>query len=69
MTKESLNIEHVDTENKKQLFSLSEQAECSLDEYMYCISKVGKSVKAIQLFLDMNRDTIEAIVKREKEKN
>jgi hypothetical protein len=69
MSHESQESIYVDPEKKDQIRFYSKQLDCTVDEFVYCISKVGKSLKAIQLFLEMNRDTIEAIVQRELKKN
>lgn len=62
--KETLEI--IDTENQIQLHECSKKLECSIDELFYCISKVGKSIKCIELYLAMNRDTIESYIQNTK---
>jgi hypothetical protein len=69
MTQESQNSIYIDPEKKDQIRLYSKQLDCTVDEFLYCVSKVGKSLKAVQLFLEMNRDNIEAIVQREQRKN
>lgn len=62
MTSGKETLEIIDTENQLQLIECSNKLDCSMDELFYCISKVGKSIKSIELYLAMNRDTIEIYI-------
>lgn len=59
-------VEIIDTENKIQVSECAKKLECSIDELFFCISKVGKSFKCIELYLAMNRDTIESYIQNTK---
>jgi hypothetical protein len=66
MTSGKEMVEIIDTENQIQLIECANKLDCSLDELFFCISKVGKSIKCIELYLSMNRDTIESYIQNTK---
>ncbi|MFN5983270.1 MAG: hypothetical protein ACK46Y_06575 [Fluviicola sp.] len=68
MTEGKGTLEFIDTENKVQLIECTNKLECSIDELLFCITKVGKSFKCIELYLEMNRDTIESYIQNTKKR-
>jgi hypothetical protein len=68
MTDGKEKLEIIDTENQLQLIECANKLDCTIDELFYCISKVGKSFKSIDLYLSMNRDTIESYIQNTKKR-
>ena len=62
MTLGKKTYEFIDIENNNHVLECAQNLDCTIDELLYCVSKVGKSLKSIELYLEMNRDIIEIYI-------
>ncbi len=49
----------VDIHSKENLSYWSNRLNCSQDELLYCISKVGSSIHSIESYLEMNKNLLD----------
>lgn len=54
-----VNKPRVDIHNKTNISYWSSELKCSEEELLYCISKVGSSVSAIESYLHMNKSLLQ----------
>jgi hypothetical protein len=52
---------YVNMEDSMSIKEHAKKLECTEKELIYCIKKVGKSVRSIELYLEMNRDFVEYV--------
>jgi hypothetical protein len=55
----------VDIHNSSSIEVWSNNLQCSREELLYCISKVGSSIMAIESYLHMNRSLLKAWAKKD----
>lgn len=66
MTHGKKTNEFIDIEDSILVQECAQKLECTIDELLYCVTKVGKSLKSIELYLEMNRDIIEIYIQNAK---
>lgn len=54
-----INKPRVDIHSKMNIMHWSSELKCSEEELLYCISKVGSSVTAIESYLHMNKSLLQ----------
>lgn len=59
MLHDLINKPRVDIHSKTNISYWSGELKCSEDELLYCISKVGSSVNAIESYLHMNKSLLQ----------
>ncbi|WP_425357331.1 DUF3606 domain-containing protein [Fluviicola taffensis] len=65
MFNELINKPRVDIHNKTNISFWSSELKCSEKELLYCISKVGSSISAIESYLHMNKSLLQVWSTRE----
>lgn len=59
MLHDLVNKPRVDIHSKTNISYWSSELKCSEEELLYCISKVGSSVSAIESYLHMNKSLLQ----------
>lgn len=59
MIHDQRNKPRVDIHSKTNISYWSDELKCSEEELLYCISKVGSSVIAIESYLHMNKSLLQ----------
>jgi hypothetical protein len=59
MLQDLINKPRVDIHSKTNISHWSSELNCSEEELLYCISKVGSSISAIESYLHMNKSLLQ----------
>ncbi len=59
MLQDLISKPRVDIHNKVNITYWSSELKCSEEELLYCISKVGSSITAIESYLHMNKSLLQ----------
>lgn len=59
MLHDLINKPRVDIHSKVNITYWSSELKCSEEELLYCISKVGSSISAIESYLHMNKSLLQ----------
>lgn len=59
MYQDLINKPRVDIHSKTNISHWSSELNCSEEELLYCISKVGSSITAIESYLHMNKSLLQ----------